>query len=226
MTLNYKKLKFNNINIIILILDKMTDNKPTITIVLDTEFESSNMITGNFLQIGLVAILNDANLENLDDDHWIVDSLSACFEDQGKEKEKGALEFWDKFQDIHNKIKSESVPIDFGMKNIQSWLNKLSETYTISNFMADISCIDFAWFRNLYLTYCDQSDNKFILPYKAICQYSMAEALVLTGIGKQDIWDCYKSERFPHTHYALDDALKTAYEYLRLKLFIKTQFKR
>jgi hypothetical protein len=49
----------------------------------------------------------------------------------------------------------------------------------------------------------------------------MEEALILTGISKQDIRDCYKSERFPHTHYALDDALKTAYEYLRLKLFIK-----
>lgn len=203
----------------------MTDNKPTITIVLDTEFESSNMIIGNFLQIGLVAILDDVDLENLDNDHWIVDSLSVCFEDQGKEKEKSALEFWDKFQDIHNKIKSESVPINFGMRRVQNWLNKLSKTYKISNFMADISCIDFAWFRNLYLTYCDQSDNTFILPYKAICQYSMEEALILTGISKQDIRDCYKSERFPHTHYALDDALKTAYEYLRLKLFIKTQFK-
>ena len=202
----------------------MTDIKQTITIVLDTEFESSNMITGNFLQIGLVAILDDANLANLDDDHWIIDSLSVCFEDQGKEKDKSALEFWDKFQDIHKKIKSESIPIDFGMGNVQKWLNKLSETYNISNFMADISCIDFSWFKNLYLTYCDQSYNKFILPYKAICQYSMVEALLLTGICKQDILNYYKSDRFPHTHYALDDALKTAYEYLRLKLFIKTQF--
>ena len=70
----------------------MTDNKPTITIVLDTEFESSNMITGNFLQIGLVAILDDVDLDHLDNDHWIVDSLSVCFEDQGKEKEKRVIE--------------------------------------------------------------------------------------------------------------------------------------
>ena len=70
----------------------MTDNKPTITIVLDTEFESSNMITGNFLQIGLVAILDDVDLDHLDNDHWIVDSLSVCFEDQGKEKEKSVIE--------------------------------------------------------------------------------------------------------------------------------------
>ena len=197
------------------------EGRKKITIVLDTEFESSNMINGNFLQLGLVAILNDADLDNLDDDHWIVGKLSKCFKDQGKEKEKPVMDFWSKFQDIHDKIENEAVPIEIGMLDVQTWLNNLSDMYEITNFMCDISCVDFAWFRNLYLTHCDITNNKFFLSYKGLCQYSMEESLSLLGVDKKEIYDFYKSERFPHTHYALDDALKTAYEYLRLKLFIR-----
>lgn len=196
-----------------------------ITIVLDSEFESSNMITGNCLQLGFVAILNDADLDNLDNDHWIVSQLSVSFKSQNKEKDDSAMIFWSKFPDVYNRIASEAGPISDKMYEVKNWLNKLSETYQITNFMADISCVDFTWFRNLYLTYCDTRGDNFNLPYKAICGFSMEETLILAGFNKQTIRDFYHSDRFPHTHYALDDALKTAYEFLRLKLFIRNNVK-
>ena len=198
-----------------------------ILIVLDTEFESSNMITGNFLQLGLVAIFDNVSIPlcELDDNKWLVDSLSVCMKDQGKEKEKSTMKFWSIFPEIHHRIQSEAIPIEQGMKQVQQWLNMLSTKYKISNFIADISCVDFSWFRNLLLTHCNMEENLFTLPYKALCQYSMEEALIMTGIvNKQDIRNCYKQDRFPHTHYALDDALRTAYEYLLLKCFMKEKF--
>ena len=48
----------------------------------------------------------------------------------------------------------------------------------------------------------------------------MEEALFLMGIDKQELRNFYQSDKYPHTHYAEEDALKTAYEYLRLKLYI------
>ena len=201
-------------------------DKKKITIVLDTEFKSSNMITGDCLQLGFVAIFDEADLDNLDDDHWIVSYISVCFLSQDKDYEDGVMNFWSNFPEVYNKIMSEAGPIDQKMYEVKEWLNNLSEAYEISNFMSDISCVDFTWFRNLYLTYCTTEGDKFFLPYKAICGYSMEEALIIAGIDKKEIRDFYQSERFPHTHYALEDALKTAYEYLRLKLFIRNRITR
>lgn len=202
--------------------------KPKIIIVIDTEFESSNMMNGNFLQLGLVAILDDCELVNTTDTTdkpWLVDTLSVCFlEQEGKLKEKSAVQFWKKFRDVYQRIKDESGPPVEKMRDVQIWLNDLAESYEIVSFMADISCVDFTWFRNLYLTYCvNMKRDKFQMPYKALCQYSMEEALVLSGVSKDEIYDFYQSDHLPHTHYALDDAIKCAYEFLRLKLFIQTR---
>lgn len=192
-----------------------------ITIVLDVEFKSSNMITGDCLQLGFVAIRNGVNLLNIDcKEEWFIDSLSVCFKTQMQDEERSVMDFWSNFPDVYKRIESEAGPISEKMKEAQDWLNALSEKYKIVDFVADISCIDFPWFRNLYLTYCDRSKNKFTLPYKAICQYSMEQSLIMAGFAKDEIKVWYQSDMYPHTHYAEEDALKTAYEYLRLRLFI------
>lgn len=179
---------------------------------------------GNCIQLGFVAIINDVNLDNLDDNHWIVDKLSICFENQNKEQDQSVMNFWSKFPEVHNRIKSEAGPIRDKILEVKQWLNLLSSTYEITNFISDISCVDFSWFRNLYLTYSNTEGDIFQLPYKSICTYSMEECLILTCINKNQIREFYQFERFPHTHYATEDALKTAYEYLKLKLFIRNNF--
>lgn len=194
-----------------------------IDIVLDVEFTSSNIIMGDCLQIGLVAIPHRVKDEDIDKDEWIIDTLSVCFLPQGKELEPGVMAFWSKFPEIRSKIDAEAGPITDKMNELNTWLNKLSEKYKIKNFISDIASCDFAWFRSLYLTHVKTTDNVFELPYISICTHSM-EHVFAKDESKDELKAYYKSERFPHTHYALDDAIKTAYEYLKLRKYIRDRY--
>ena len=143
--------------------------KQNITIAIDTEFQSSNVITGNCLQLAFVAFLDDYEFNTDEDvstrqDLWIVDTLSVCFKDQNKEKDVKVMDFWEKFPTILNRIKSEEVDIQDGFQQIQSWLNNIYDKYNVCGFMSDLSSVDFPWFRNLYLVHCDQTLNNFLLP--------------------------------------------------------------
>jgi hypothetical protein len=191
-----------------------------ICISIDTEFESSNVIDGNCLQLGFVAFrLSDELLMN---DDWIVDKLSICFKDQGKKKEESCLKFWNEFPLIYERIIKEAEDISLQMLKLKNWLNELSGRYKIVNFIADYSCIDFPWFRNLFLTHCNLTEeDEFQLPYKCICVASMIHTLEILGHNKKKINEYCKCSRYEHTHYALDDAIEGAYYYLKLREYIR-----
>lgn len=194
--------------------------KEDICIVLDVEFSSSNIITESILQLGFVAIKKNCSAYDLENNEsWIVDKLSVCFDDRDKIKEDGVMNFWATFPQIYDRIKSESVSLEFGMRKVQEWLNELYENYNIVKFISDPAVADFPWFRCLYLKYCDQSLNKFPrLPHKCFDLDTVYELLADThNMNKKDIINSTDTTRFQHTHYALDDAIKTAYEYLKLK---------
>lgn len=197
--------------------------KQNISIVLDVEFESSNMINGNIIQMAFVAIPNKYEGEDLLSKDWIIDELSVCFEDQpGKVKEENVMAFWAKFPEVRERIRSEAGPISEKMQEVKQWLNRLSVKYNITDFVSDLSCVDFAWFRNIYLTYCTSEDSVFEMPYSCICTSSM-DKVVNNFMGYprelQYLYD--ESIAFPHTHYALEDARKTGYDYIRLKMLIQ-----
>ena len=131
------------------------------------------------------------------------------------------MKFWKDFKDIHDKIIKEGVEISKGMKTIQRWLNGIYSKYTIVNFVADHACVDMAWFRSLFLTHC--KETKFNLPYSCRNTDDMVKDLILLNFTKNEITEYCTNSLYPHTHYALDDAVQTGYEYLRLKqLFKKT----
>lgn len=196
-----------------------------IDIVLDVEFISSNMITGDCLQIGFVAIPHNNSCDYYKDDKWILDTLSVCFLSQDKNTEPIVMDFWKNFPDIYNRIQSEAGPISDKMNEVKIWLNSLSRKYKIKDFVSDISCVDFAWFRNLYLTYADIGNDDFRPPYSSVCTNSM-EKVVKMFYTREELRNFYDSERYPHTHYALDDAIKTSYEYMKLKEFIRENLSR
>lgn len=196
------------------------ESKRNISIFIDTEFESSNMITGNFLQLGFVAFYEDVEDPSDSTLNWVADTLSVSFLDQGKQKDKSVMEFWAGFQEIKERIMSEAVEINSGFLQIQNWLNNLSERFNITNFVSGISCVDFSWFRNLYLTHTDQSLTRFSLPFKSICVHTKYRTMLEFGFQKEAIDNYCKSKILRHTHYALDDALEEAYYYLRMKQLI------
>jgi len=207
----------------------MSTDKKNILICIDTEFESSNVITGNCLQLAFTAFyedydVSDSNKDEIIDKKWIVDSKSFCFKDQGKEKEKRTMEFWSKFPEIREKIRSEERDVKECMVELQEWLVTLSEDYNISGFMADHSCIDFPWFRNLYMEHLDEDKPKIFLTWRCHCICNITDGILMANpkANKNDLNKfCEDLEMFPHTHYALDDVYGTAYYYLRLKLYVK-----
>lgn len=190
-----------------------------IDIVLDVEFESSNMITGNCLQIGFVAIPHEVHDWEIESGEWKLETLSVCFLSQEQDTEDNVMEFWSKFPEVYQRIKSEAGPILEKMNEVKVWLNKLSRKYKIKDFVSDIGCVDFSWFRNLYLTYSTTEGDNFKLPYKSVCMDGM-ERVLKFFYSWEYIQSYYNSGKYPHTHYALDDAIKTAHEYLKLKSLI------
>lgn len=193
--------------------------KEEICIVLDVEFISNNILTKSLTQIGLVAIKKNCSTLELEGETWIIDRLSVCFSDQDKIKDESVMNFWSKFPEIYNRIQSEALSEVDGMRNVQVWLNNLYRNYNIVKYISDPACVDFQWFRSFYLEYCDQSLNEFpYLPFKCLCLDAIYDVLAdVKCISKKDIIHFTETERYKHTHYALDDALKTAYEYLKLK---------
>lgn len=140
--------------------------KQNVLISIDTEFESSNVITGNCLQLGFVVIHDNPNYDTLDEGSWIFEKLSLCFNEQeDKLKEESVVKWWSRFPDIYNKIKSESRDLKESMNELQEWLNFVYDKYNVIGFLADHSSVDMPWFRNLFLTYCDQSKTNFRLPW-------------------------------------------------------------
>lgn len=200
----------------------ISENKTKVVISIDTEFESSNVITGNCLQLGFVVILDDPDYNKLDDGSWILETLSLCFKDQpDKEKDENVVNWWLKYPEIYKKIKDESKDIKELMIELQEWLNNIYEKYDVIGFLADHSAVDMPWFRNLFLTHCDQTKTNFVLPWACKCTTNISETLVLLGLTKPEIVKFCNTSKFPHTHYAVDDAIQCGYEYLSLKLLIK-----
>lgn len=199
-------------------------SKPNILISIDTEFESSNVISGNCLQLAFVAFLEEANPD--DNEDWIVDKLSLCFLDQEKQKNDNVMEFWSKFPEIHGRILSEAVDMKNAMLQLQVWLNELHRKYEVIGFLPDISTADFPWFRNLYLEHTDQKLTEFFLPWDCICLSNMMKTLIVLGDNWKDIKTFCTTERYKHTHYALDDAIECSYFYLKLKEYIKLNFRK
>lgn len=193
-----------------------------IKIALDVEFKSSNLIKGDCLQLGFVAFLENP-IENIDEnDDWIVGKLSVCFKTQNQESEKNVMNFWANFPEMYQRIQNEAVPVEEGMCKVQQWLNEIYIKYNVTGFIADPASVDFQWFRSLYLTHCDQSLNTFNLPYKALCTDSMLYVFVnVLGLNKAEIISKCSSPKYPHTHYALEDALECAYFYLRIMQYKK-----
>lgn len=198
-----------------------------VIISIDTEFTSSNVITGNCLQLAFVVMLDDPiinnNVEILEDSkNWIIDTLSLCFVKQdNKNEEQHVVEWWNGFPEIYKRIMEESKDINISIKTLQLWLNNIYSKYEVIGFLADHSSVDMPWFRNLFLTHCDQTQTKFKLPWGCVCTTNMVNTLLLLGIKKKEINKFCYSQNFPHTHYALDDAVQTGYYYLKLKLLMK-----
>ena len=220
----FQKYKFEFL-ITILFFFKMSE-KQKVVISIDTEFESSNIINGNCLQLAFVVILDNPDYDELNNsESWILETLSLCFNKQeDKKTEENTTNWWKGFPEILERIKSESKDIKDSMNELQLFLNRIYSKYEVIGFLSDISSVDMPWFRNLYLIHCDQSKNTFQLPWKCKCLENMIETLVLLGIEEKEIEKFCKNEKYPHTHYAMDDAIECGYFYLRLKLFMK-QFK-
>ena len=200
-------------------------DKEDVYIAIDTEFESENVILGNILQLGFVVFVVPQSLteEDLKKGEWIREKESFCFTDQFKDKQGRVMDFWSKFPEIHKRIQEEALPIDEQFEKIQIWLNSMYSKYNVKHYVADHSAVDFPWFKNLYqsLNVDSLSNDNFRLPWKCLCTFNMKQVLLELGCDINDIYKQTTTEVFPHTHYATEDALQTAYEYLSLLRLIR-----
>ncbi len=208
-------------------------SKEEVYISVDTEFESSNIINGNILQLGFCVFRIPLNLDyNLNlksvlncnlgsNDPWLIDQKSFCFQDQGKMEDESCMEFWAKFPEIYKRIQDEALPIAEQFLKMQVWLNEIHDKYKVVNFVSDYVSVDYAWFKNLYLVYCDTSKDNFFLSWKPICTSNIRKVLIDFGFDKEELTKKCEDIKYPHTHYAMDDALETAYEYIVLSYIIK-----
>lgn len=199
-------------------------NKTKVVISIDTEFLNSNIISGQCLQLGFVVIKYDATDENLKNDSWLYETLSLCFKPQkDKFEDEKCATWWKNYPDIMEKIIGEAEDIEIQMKKLQNWLNNMYQKYYIVGFLADHSSVDMPWFRNLFLEHTNQEDTKFVVPWSCICTANMTNTLILMGYNKNDIKKICSSEKYKHTHYAVDDAIECGYYYLKLKSFIQKE---
>lgn len=196
--------------------------KKKIKIAIDTEFLSENIISGECLQLGLVAFYYDSQV-NLEQDDWIVDKFSVCFSSQGKKINKETFNWWDCcFPDVLQRIKNEQVNIEKGMIDLHNWLSNLNKKYIISGYVADHSSVDMPWFRNLYLEYSPLFDEPLNLPWGCECTTNITKTIekMYPDLKPKYLKKLCQNEKYPHTHYATEDALQTAYEYMVLDRFI------
>lgn len=193
-------------------------------IALDTEFEGASVTQHNLLQIGLIAFkihvrenITFENREQLNDNtpnFEIVDQASFCFSPQdGKISDPQCMAFWAQYPNIYARIKSEMRPIDEQFAAIQAWLINIYKQYRVIAFVADIAAADFPWLKSLYSQYCTAT-TAVPMPYRCISTTDIRDTLAEIGmLSKTDHRDMLAKCPYPHTHYALDDALQTAYEY-------------
>jgi hypothetical protein len=200
-------------------------------IAIDTEFEGPSVTAHNLLQIGLVAFklhtrenLTYETRENLNafaekvadntPDIEIVEHASFCFLPQeGKTCDPQCMAFWANFPDVYAHIKSEMRPIDEQFAAIQAWLAEIYKTYCVVAYVADIAAADFPWLKSLYAQYC-VATTAVPMPYRCISTHDIRDTLADIGmLSKTAHREMLAKCPYPHTHYAVEDAMQTAYEY-------------
>ena len=194
-----------------------------IYIAFDVEADGPAPSVNNCLQMAFVAFTIDGEISAADTSSFVVDTLDLCFESQpGKVSNADTMEFWGKFPEIYKKIAGNKKPVADNIIALSSWLNELSKKYKIVRFVAGPSSYDWQWVNNIYEEY--PSSERYELPYSAECSSSLTRALVYMGRDKAEIEEyCQQGADpyLPHTHYALDDALREAYCYTRLRKLLR-----
>lgn len=186
--------------------------KQKVRISIDVEFLSSNVISGECLQLAFVVFTE--NLEN-----FILDELSVCFLPQGKQQELSVVEFWSNNQEILERIHSESKPIHNQMQIVKEWLENVYNKYRVLEFVAEPGAVDLPWVRCLYFEHC--SSSTFTFPYHCKCVSTMKGILINMGYSWDEIEEYLKTDIYVHTHYALDDAKLTAFRFVKLLEFFR-----
>lgn len=145
----------------------------------------------------------------------IIDTQSFCFLPQpGKTGDASCMAFWAKFPEIYARIQAEMLPIETQMAAIQQWLGTIYSKYQVISFVADIACADFPWLKSLYSQYCDTTIDTFTLPYRCISTNDICDTLIdCDFLNKAAHKAMIAACPYPHTHYATEDALQTAYEF-------------
>jgi hypothetical protein len=191
---------------------------PKMNIMFDIEATGDFPGDGSMVMIGMVAFLDSQEPGPIDDDSWIYSKLEVCIEETSpKRNERCWSDFWTKNMHVWEHIQKNKIQASEAMTKISSWLESLSLSHTIE-FFAQPAAYDWQWFIHYYCTY--GQDNRFPIPHKAHCTSSLR--LIPKLIGKIEEYDKFIStERYKHTHFALEDATRQAFEYIMAKEWFK-----
>lgn len=187
----------------------------TIFVSLDIEADGPSVANNNCIQIGLVAcnLIDNATDENLSE--WIVNKLSICIKplEGHNENNKTKTEFWNKNLDVYNYIKSNEIDAQEAVNKISDWLFDVEKAEKIKYFVANPAAYDWMWFHYLYTKF----NGKYQLPYTAKCISSMK--FLLKNMGKNL---SIVSDKLPHTHDAVDDAIEQAFTFIKIMELTKS----
>lgn len=200
--------------------------KEQIFLSLDIEANGPSPTTNDCLQIAVAACTYHEAPSNYNRDEWLVSTLDLCFlpQENRKEDEQTMNEFWSKYPEILDKIRQNAKDPTENMNRLVAWLKMLENDYEIVEWVAAPAGYDWQWLNCMYNSY--PPTEKYNLPHSCKCLSSMKK-IIRNWPTFSDI-DGFLNvgcEKFPHTHYAVDDAVEQAYKYLRLTNFSKSPYK-
>lgn len=193
--------------------------RPSVYIVYDVEADGPSPAENSCIQMGFVAFTLDYEQDFPSN---IVSSLDLCMEpDKDQTVDRDTSEFWDKFSDIRERIRINQTRPHEAIKRLECWLLKLSEAYKIERFVAGPSSYDWQWVNCYWHKYGGGTD--YSLGYSSECFSSLKRAMSYSKhIHKDNIDEIVGKydDEYPHTHYALDDAMREAAQYFEFRKFL------
>ena len=166
--------------------------------------------------IGIVVVDATANPLGKEDEkrraEWVVDQRGWCLAPQPNRAvdARTMAEFWSKNTELLRYINSNSARVETVMADIASWYAMITERYEVAHWACSPAAYDWQFVNALYAQYAPKGSPT--LPYTARCISSMKHAAKALGLDLRKLG----SDKLPHTHNAVDDALQQAYEYLRV----------
>ena len=195
--------------------------KRPVIVSLDVEATGTSPVTSSVVMIGMVAVWGDARPDPATDrSEWVIDEKFWCLKQQHDRKPSEACwtEFWLKNMTVWDFIQQHQMDNAQAMQEISDWLRALNKDKLVLRleFVAHPASYDWQWLNCVYDEFGAAVRDKFPLPYSITCSSTLDKLLRRTASNERAYTDFLKNNKMRHSHLAHEDALKQAYQYLRM----------